>query len=56
MIDLFMVELLCLLKFDNRLLTQSTEKQNGFSFLNGPMVEGKTTNLFEPPVGFEPTT
>jgi hypothetical protein len=33
-----------------------TGKHNGFSFLNSPFVEGKTTFFGEPPMGFEPMT
>ena len=33
-----------------------TGKNNGFSFLNSLFVEGKTTFLVEPPMGFEPMT
>jgi hypothetical protein len=31
-------------------------KHKGFSFFNNPFVEGKTTLLVEPPIGFEPMT
>jgi hypothetical protein len=31
-------------------------KHKGFSFLNSSFVEGKTTLLVEPPIGFEPMT
>jgi hypothetical protein len=34
----------------------STGNQNGFSFPNSPLAEGKTTFLVEPPIGFEPMT
>ncbi len=43
-------------KFKNRLLMDFIGKLSGFSFLNSPFAEGKTTILAEPPMGFEPMT